>query len=335
MGKSRKRRSKDPLAPKGPLSSFMEFCKEERSKIAQERGKISLVSLGQELGKRWKEVSAEVRTSYEEKARENRVRYEVEMNTYKLSKDSSDTSGVDDTAVVEVESIVAEDGEEISISPSTSKDYPPNQAGSSSGSSIESGNIGFAKQKGYSWHPALKTGQNKTGTRIKVTYFGSGETGTVDKDKWAKYSEQLEKRITTGKLKKSASFTTGLNQLKLLLLKVQSSAEVNNSGIIFTSEGGDRHLGRLSKDGLQKEEEENSRLMKEKIMRREGSPNKWGCRDCPWKGKFDHKAKAHAKICGQRRRENAKKPKDNAHECSKEGCNLSFPLLSQLQDHYR
>ena len=181
----------------------------------------------------------------------------------------------------------------------------------------------------------MKTGQNKTGTRIRVTYFGTGETGTVDKDKWIKYSEQLEERITTGKLKKSASYTTGLNQLKILRLKVQSSAEIDSSGIIFTSQGGDRHLGRLSKDGLQKEEEENSRLMKEKIVRREGSPNKWGCRDCPWKGKFDHKAKSHAKICGLRRRENAKKPKDNAHECSKEGCNLSFPLLSQLQDHYR
>ena len=333
MGKSRKRRSKDPLAPKAPLSSFMEFCKEERSKISRERGKMPLVALGQELGKRWREVSVEAKATFEEKARENRIRYEEEMNDYKLKKQSSAASCLDVAEVTEEESIAAKDDEEIPVTPSTSTDSPPNLPGFPSG--IESGDIGFAKQKGYSWHPALKTGQNKTGSRIRVTYFGSGETGTVDKDKWAKYSVQLEERITTGKLKKTASFTTGLNQLKLLLLKVQSSAEVNSSGITFASQGGDRHLGRLSKDGLQKEEEENSRLMKEKIVRREGSPNKWGCRDCSWKGKFDHKAKAHAKICGLRRRENAKKPKDNAHECSKEGCNLSFPLLSQLQDHYR
>ena len=77
---------------------------------------------------------------------------------------------------------------------------------------------------------------------------------------------------------------------------------VTSSGISFTDQPVERRLRKLDKDGLQKEEEENSRRMREKIVERDGSPNKWGCRDCNWKGKFTHKAKAHARNCGTRKK---------------------------------
>ena len=66
---------------------------------------------------------------------------------------------------------------------------------------------------------------------------------------------------------------------------------------------------KFSEDGLQKDEEQNLRLMKEKILEINEKKYKWGCRDCSWKGLFAHKAKAHARDCGTRRRENPRKPK--------------------------
>ena len=47
-----KKQKKDPLAPKGPLSSFLEFGKIERSKILSDLGPLSLVEVGKELGRR-------------------------------------------------------------------------------------------------------------------------------------------------------------------------------------------------------------------------------------------------------------------------------------------
>ena len=203
-------------------------------------------------------------------------------------------------------------------------------------SSIKVTDLGFAKQKGYNWHPALKTGETKTGSRIRVTYFGCGQTGNVDKFKWIKYSEQAEKKITTPKLMKIYAFSSGLEQLKGLYAQLNDSHEtIGSSGISFSSNTVDRRLGKLSKDGLQKEEEENNRLMREKIVKRVGSPHRFGCKDCPWKGKFSHKAKGHARVCGLRRRMNTRKPKENSYECSGQNCPLSFSLLSQLHDHYR
>ena len=73
MGKSKKLRRKDPFAPKAPLSSFMEFCKVERVKLLGERGKLPLVTLGQELGRMWREVDPEKREVFEERARETAI----------------------------------------------------------------------------------------------------------------------------------------------------------------------------------------------------------------------------------------------------------------------
>jgi hypothetical protein len=78
------------------------------------------------------------------------------------------------------------------------------------------------------------------------------------------------------------------------------------------------------------------RFMREKIVESQEVPFKWRCLDCPWKGKYQHKAKAHARDCGSRKKEISKKSTVKKYECSGGGgCNLAFPLLSQLQTHYR
>ena len=158
----------------------------------------------------------------------------------------------------------------------------------------------------------------------------------MDCSKWIKYSSSVEERIATPRLKKDSAFRVGLQQLKALSIKIAEGQEGTASSVIsFCAQSGDRRLRKLSKDGLQREEEENSKLMKEKIFSRDQSPNKFGCRDCAWKGKFSHKARSHARNCGTRRRINIKKPKPNKYDCSGENCNLSFPYLFQLNKHYR
>ena len=330
MGRPRKsKRNKDSLAPKAPLSSYIEFCKVERPKVLEENNALSMVEVGRELGRRWKDADVETKARFEKIAEDNRMRFEMEMTEYKEKQGLPDTiidvpgdissANQEDTAEAAIEGL---DSENLDV-----QDH---------NSSITVTDLGFAKQKGYNWHPALKTGENKTGSRVRVTYFGCGQTGTVDKCKWMKYSEKVEERIKTPKLMKIFAFSSGLHQLKVMHAKLLNSDEqVRTSGIPLSSQSGDRRLGRLSKDGLQKEEEENNRLVRDKIVERDGSPNKFSCRDCSWKGKFAHKAKGHARICGLRHRVNVRKPKENSYECSGEDCQLSFPLLSQLQVHYR
>ena len=63
--------------------------------------------------------------------------------------------------------------------------------------------------------------------------------------------------------------------------------------------------------------------------------NQESYRDCSWKAKYRHKAKAHARDCGQRQKKYIRKARGKKFECSNGTCELTFPLLSHLQDHYR
>ena len=182
----------------------------------------------------------------------------------------------------------------------------------------------------------MKTLVFARGTRIRVTYFGTGETGSVDKKKWLPYSEKVEERIMTPRLLKNTGFKMGLDQLKNNLNKIGTSTNqevVTNPSSSNQPEG--RKLVKLNKDRLQKEEEENIRLMHEKIVEGDEGPLKYSCKDCSWKGKFLHKAKGHARDCGSRRKERKRNPKIKQYSCSGKDCDLAFPFLSQLQAHYR
>ena len=74
-------------------------------------------------------------------------------------------------------------------------DEIPVNAEDEDSSTISVLDLGFAKQRFYPWHPALKTNSVARGSRISVTYFGTAQTGTVDKAKWVPYSELSEAKI--------------------------------------------------------------------------------------------------------------------------------------------
>ena len=321
----------------------MEFAKEERPRILLEHGHLSTTEVGKELGKRWKDLKDEDREIYLERSRYNQEQYKIRKEEY--DKNAAEVTLSSSTGVIshpgpgnnpplEVpqpnHSLLPTEFDPL---PSSSND-PSSSLQAPSKSIIKLDHLGFAKQDGFEWHPALKTGDMARGTRVKVTLFGTGELATVNKSRWLLYSDHSEARIKSTKLSKSKTFLSALEQLKSLRKKVLDGSQVTTSGIGFDPQIGGRRFKNLNKDHLQIEEEENAKKMEKKMFQKEGSLL-WTCKDCAWQGKFRHKAKAHARDCGQRKRMNQKKSKEKKYECSNADCDESFALRSQLSNHYR
>ncbi|XP_064608468.1 high mobility group protein B1-like [Liolophura sinensis] len=79
----RKRKNKDPNAPKRGLSAFFFFCNEERAKVKAANPSLSMGEIARELGKRWEKVQGASRSKYEQDAARDKARYEQEMQAYK------------------------------------------------------------------------------------------------------------------------------------------------------------------------------------------------------------------------------------------------------------
>ena len=95
MGRKGKRA---PGTPKPPLNSYMEFCKEERTRLLSLRS-MSTIELSKVVGENWRKMTAEEKKVYEERSKANRVIYEEEMQTFMTSRevinvaDSSSSGG--------------------------------------------------------------------------------------------------------------------------------------------------------------------------------------------------------------------------------------------------
>ena len=159
--------------------------------------------------------------------------------------------------------------------------------------------------------------------------------GIVDKSNWIVLSVQSEARIKTSSLMKLPAFKKGLKQMKTLKERIlNSEVGITASGIDFVPEVGVRSLKSLDKDHLQKEEDENLQLL-EKLMTKDTDTGYWSCKDCDWIGQARHKAKSHARICGQRRRNAKKRSTGLKFHCSYKDCGLAFSLKEKLKTHYR
>jgi high mobility group protein B1 len=82
----KRKRVKDPNAPKRALSAFFWFCQDERSKVKEVNPELSVGEIAKELGKRWNEVGEEVKSKYEALAAKDKARYEKAKQTYTESK---------------------------------------------------------------------------------------------------------------------------------------------------------------------------------------------------------------------------------------------------------
>jgi high mobility group protein B1 len=81
---------KDPNAPKRSLSAFMFFSNAEQANVRQANPEFRLGETAKELGRRWAEVSTELRAKYVEMAGKDKERYEKEKQEYHMSQQSGD-----------------------------------------------------------------------------------------------------------------------------------------------------------------------------------------------------------------------------------------------------
>jgi hypothetical protein len=79
----RKKRKKDPNAPKRPLSAFFLFCADERAAIKAVHPTYSVGEVAKDLGEKWNKVTPDVKSKYEAKAQLDKGRYEKAMAEYK------------------------------------------------------------------------------------------------------------------------------------------------------------------------------------------------------------------------------------------------------------
>jgi len=84
-GKKRKR-TKDPNAPKRALSAFFWFCNDERPKVKETMTDSTVGEVAKELGRRWNECTDDQKSKYEALAAKDKARYEKEINAYKSKK---------------------------------------------------------------------------------------------------------------------------------------------------------------------------------------------------------------------------------------------------------
>ena len=85
-GEGKKRKKKDPNAPKRPLSAFFLFCHDERPAVKAIHPTHSVGEIAKELGERWNKIAPELKSKYEAKAQVDKGRYEKDMQQYKNQK---------------------------------------------------------------------------------------------------------------------------------------------------------------------------------------------------------------------------------------------------------
>lgn len=85
----RKRKKKDPNAPKRPLSAFFLFCHDERPNVKALYPSYSVGEVAKELGERWNKVTPETKQKYEKSASKDKLRYEQDMNNYRNKKNKA------------------------------------------------------------------------------------------------------------------------------------------------------------------------------------------------------------------------------------------------------
>ncbi|XP_071767921.1 high mobility group protein B1a [Centroberyx gerrardi] len=79
----KKKRFKDPNAPKRPPSAFFIFCAEFRPKVKGESPGLSIGDVAKKLGEMWNSTAAEDKQPFEKKAAKLKEKYEKDIAAYR------------------------------------------------------------------------------------------------------------------------------------------------------------------------------------------------------------------------------------------------------------
>ncbi len=82
----KKKKSKDPNAPKRARGSFVLFTNDIRPKIMKEFPETKFTELGTIMGERWRALDPKEKQKYEEMANEDKIRFKKEMMEYNEQK---------------------------------------------------------------------------------------------------------------------------------------------------------------------------------------------------------------------------------------------------------
>uniref|UniRef100_A0A8K9XA78 High mobility group box 1b n=1 Tax=Oncorhynchus mykiss TaxID=8022 RepID=A0A8K9XA78_ONCMY len=94
----KKKRFKDPNAPKRPPSAFFIFCADFRAKIKSEHPGLSIGDTAKKLGVMWNSSAAEEKKPYEKKAATLKEKYDKDIASYRTNGrvDTASSAAADD-----------------------------------------------------------------------------------------------------------------------------------------------------------------------------------------------------------------------------------------------
>lgn len=85
----KKRKRKDPNAPKRPAGSFFLFANDRRAKLKVEHPELDAKEVVKRLGEEWNALSEQSKKPWETKAGEEMERYQKSLEAYKTSQETA------------------------------------------------------------------------------------------------------------------------------------------------------------------------------------------------------------------------------------------------------
>ncbi|XP_011761639.1 high mobility group protein B4 [Macaca nemestrina] len=86
VGKRKKRRKRDPQAPRRPPSSFLLFCQDHYAQLKRENPSWSVVQVAKATGKMWSATTDLEKHPYEQRAALLRAKYFEELELYRKQR---------------------------------------------------------------------------------------------------------------------------------------------------------------------------------------------------------------------------------------------------------
>ncbi|KAM3585806.1 hypothetical protein VKS41_002350 [Umbelopsis sp. WA50703] len=82
----KKKRNKDPNAPKRPMGSFFLFANDRREKLRKEHPDLDTKEIARKLGEEWKDLSDSKKKNWTQKADALKDRYNKDVEAYKAKE---------------------------------------------------------------------------------------------------------------------------------------------------------------------------------------------------------------------------------------------------------
>ena len=96
----RQKKVKDPNAPKKGMTAFLHYAQAKRQLFKEEFPKLTHKQIISKLGETWNKLSAKEKEPFEEKAKQDKVRYEDQKADYELkNKKTSKEKGTTEESV--------------------------------------------------------------------------------------------------------------------------------------------------------------------------------------------------------------------------------------------